>query len=153
MPQAGYTKRRTFWTPAEIEAKAREWADLHGAPPTAADWNPSDARAGARRSIKRAQAWLGRVARFEAGEWPWTGTVWKLYGSWNAMIEAAGLPARDAHVPLALDAAPPTMEFIRTMLDEVDKADTVEHRKAALYEIAEAAIHLAGVLDEAHDVS
>lgn len=65
-----------------VLAAIQKWADEHGGiPPNAADWNVAQARA------------LGhydRVSEFEHGDWPATTEVRRLFGSWNAGIEAAG---------------------------------------------------------------
>lgn len=92
MPEVGYTKRKAEWTRQEMIDAGQKWYELHGDSPTATDWNPSDCRRAAGRSMARAAAWLGRLARFQAGEYPWTGSVWKEFGGWNAFLEAAELP-------------------------------------------------------------
>src|SRR4051794_11452720 len=92
MPSKGYKKRRHVWPEEEIEAKAKEWFERTGRSPTATDWNPSDARRAAQRSLSRAGHWFSVASFFEQGEWPWSGTVTKKYGGWNKMLAKAGLP-------------------------------------------------------------
>lgn len=77
---------RNRWNHAKVIAAARLWADMYGTAPSAISWNPAQLRA---------QGYLTRVAVFEAGTWPHTTTVQRMFGSWSAMITAAGLtPAR-----------------------------------------------------------
>lgn len=62
----------------------REWCEMFGYPPVAADWNPAHARA------RSSSAW--RADRMEATGRPWPGpdSVIDHFGSWNAGIAAAG---------------------------------------------------------------
>jgi hypothetical protein len=80
-------KRRRKIGMKYIVDSINEWADLFGVPPTAADWNLHMAR-------NAGQEW--KVARHESTGRPWpdVSTVQKLYGSWNAAIEAAGWEPR-----------------------------------------------------------
>jgi hypothetical protein len=78
----------TIWTRETIIEKIREWAAIHGAPPSAYDWCPPNAdRAGspAAEQIR---------ATFEAGNWPGTFCVCIRFGTWNAAIKAAGFRPR-----------------------------------------------------------
>lgn len=72
----------TVWTREVIVETIRVWVRTYGKPPTATDWNPSQAIA------------LGhpeKAARFyEDNAWPHVNTVQLRFGSWNAAIEAAG---------------------------------------------------------------
>jgi DNA-binding CsgD family transcriptional regulator len=68
--------------------KACEWTRLYGVPPSAMDWNVPMAR----RSATPERAAL-LAERYSEHVWPSTSTTASKFGSWNAMIEAAGLPA------------------------------------------------------------
>lgn len=67
--------------------KAREWNDRYGMPPAALDWNPPMARKAS--ATRRAEI----EQRHAEGLWPGASTVTKLFGSWNAMLEQAGMEA------------------------------------------------------------
>src|SRR5690349_9406970 len=116
MPAEGYTKRRTKWTEEEVIAKIKEWHDLYGDFPAATDWNSSDTRRAARHHAELTRNWLTRVRRFESGEWPWTGTVYKLFGGWNKAIEAAGFDPRPA---VAQGRQPAAIDNVAEAFDEV----------------------------------
>jgi hypothetical protein len=108
--------------------KAREWAAAEGAPPSATDWNPADARAAARR--------------FDSGEWPWAGTVSKLFGRWNAMIEEAGMvPRTSPRTPLP----EPPEGGLRAVAEALERAEAAsgEDRQRLLYEVAQTALAVA----------
>lgn len=142
MPEVGYTKRRHKWSEEEILAKAREWEQLFGEPPAATDWNPSDSRAAIRRSLHRASRWSQRVQRFETGEWPWTGSVSKVFGTWNGMIEKAGFEPR----PARLSVLPPAPEGgVQAVVELADQAKRArgEKRRMLLLAVADAALALA----------
>ncbi len=78
----GLNKR---WTPDLIVAAIADWAELYGAPPAAADWNPA---------MARRQGRPDRAERHAAGDWPYYRSVVDYFGSWSAAIEAAGWHAR-----------------------------------------------------------
>lgn len=62
--------RRVTWSPARIIEAAQSWAETHGAPPSASQW-------------------------YAAGpNHPNNATVFNVFGSWNAMIAAAGFEPR-----------------------------------------------------------
>ena len=65
----------------EILGKIRDWAAIHGAPPSMSDWEPSRAR-------RLGQSW--RAERFEAGDWPSVRMVVRQFGRFNTAIEQAG---------------------------------------------------------------
>jgi hypothetical protein len=122
--------------------KAREWAAAEGAPPSATDWNPADARAAARRSAERAARWTERAQRFDSGEWPWAGTVSKLFGRWNAMIEEAGMvPRTSPRTPLP----EPPEGGLRAVAEALERAEAAsgEDRQRLLYEVAQTALAVA----------
>jgi hypothetical protein len=73
--------RRPTYTREQILDAIRRWTELHDAPPTRADWEPSRAR-------RMGHEW--RVVRFEEGEWPTTRMVCRWFGTFNAAVEAAG---------------------------------------------------------------
>lgn len=71
------------WTRELIIAALHEWTRLYGRTPSSVAWNPS---------LARSKGQLDLVERFYAGRWPSTSIVQKRFGSWNAAIDAAGLP-------------------------------------------------------------
>jgi hypothetical protein len=72
-------------TSEEILAAIRRWNDLHGEPPTMADWDPYRAR-------RMGQEW--RIARYDNGHWPSMKTVRNHFGRLSAAVAAAGLVPR-----------------------------------------------------------
>lgn len=82
---------RTIWTSAALVCAIQEWAHEYGEPPGVIDWSPYDART---RLHDEA-----RARRFEDadGQWPWFTHVVRVFGSWNAGIDAAGFTPREAH--------------------------------------------------------
>lgn len=147
MPEPGYTKRRVVWTAEEMIAKVHEWADLYGDVPSAADWNASDLRAAVDRSTERAAMWLTRLDRLNRGEWPWTGSVYKKFGGWNELVEAAGEVPRPAHggqPNIRIEYAPAKLNAITR---RVAAAEGDDERKAALRELAFTAWAMADELD------
>ena len=75
------------WPRERILAKIREWAEQHGEPPSCRDWNPALAKdlGGAAAAV---------IERFEAGDWPWYGSVTYYWPTWNDAIAAAGFEPR-----------------------------------------------------------
>jgi hypothetical protein len=73
------------WDHGLILAAIDAWAELYGAPPAAAEWNPA---------MARRQGRPDRAERHAAGDWPFASTVVAYFGSWNAAIEAAGWRSR-----------------------------------------------------------
>ena len=73
------------WTPDLIVASIDAWAELHGAPPAASDWNPA---------MARRQGRPDRAERHAGGDWPFYSTVIRYFGSWSGAIEAAGWASR-----------------------------------------------------------
>lgn len=63
---AGLTPGRRRWSPEQIVAAMRSFAERHGRPPRSTDWKTSTV------------------------EHPWAGTVTDRFGSWPAALEAAG---------------------------------------------------------------
>lgn len=72
------------WSCEQMIEAAQEFARRYGHPPAAADWNAGHPSPAQRE-------------RFMADGWPNYGAVWRAFGSWNAMIEAAGFPPRSPH--------------------------------------------------------
>lgn len=69
----------------------REWAEMYGGPPSAADWNPAYCAA-------YGMQW--KVERYNEAARPWPGSsvVISNFGSWNAGMTAAGFsPRRVGH--------------------------------------------------------
>ncbi len=75
---------RLAWTPEAIVAALRRFHEEFGRTPSAREWNTTVAR---RRHPDLA-------ARQRSGEWPDTSIVQRVFGSWNAGIEAAGFTPR-----------------------------------------------------------
>ncbi len=147
MPKAGYKKRRAKWTEDEVIEKIQEWNSKFGAPPTSTEWNPSDCRRSARISTDRAASWLDRAMTFETGEYPWTGSVQKLFDSWNAAIKAAGFTPRTSTLgSLRKGLTAEGLPGLKKLFDEVE-AVKGEAQRMVLYRIAETAIALAEELD------
>jgi hypothetical protein len=72
----------TVWTRERIIDAIQDYATEYGRPPSAREWNPQMAVATYRDDI---------AERFyEDGCWPSATTVQKVFGRWNAAIEAAG---------------------------------------------------------------
>jgi len=78
-------RERQTWTRERVLDAAKEWEARYGAPPGAADWNPSLAR-------RRGQP--DRVEAFEAGTYPHVTTVRRFWSTWNEFIEDAGFTPR-----------------------------------------------------------
>jgi hypothetical protein len=67
----------------DIQAVQR-WVALYGETPSAHDWNPHFGQATAEQ----------RERFYTTGPWPWAPDIWPRWGSWNAMIAAAGFTPR-----------------------------------------------------------
>jgi hypothetical protein len=77
-------------TREEVILLAREWLEVHGEPPRAADWSYGALmREGSR----------DKAQRLLAGGWPSTHDVKRLFGGWSAMLTAAGLYPRVSRIP------------------------------------------------------
>jgi hypothetical protein len=137
-----YKRRRAAWSADEIVAKLREWHELYGDIPSAADWNASDTRRAAGHHSRLARRWLARLRRFEDGEWPWTGSVHKRFGSWNAAIRAAGFEPRAATRPPRDPVERGTGQQLAKLADRAARAEG-EDRRRLLLEVAERALALA----------
>jgi Homing endonuclease associated repeat len=74
----------------QIDA-ARRFAQRYGRPPSAADWNPAQARA--KGHTERAERF------YRDGDYPRTSTVQTTWGSWNALIQAAGFEPMTSAYP------------------------------------------------------
>jgi hypothetical protein len=85
LPGDGWRVPRGYWTEARIIDAMREWASIHGGPPSVTDWRPASARR------------LGdhnRAARFHEGLWPHASSVVTRFGGWDHAIRAAGFESR-----------------------------------------------------------
>ena len=80
-------RRRDFTRPAcqRIVLAMQQWAQLHGAPPSALDWHSHYRARSARKSERYAAT--GR-------DWPTATNVVFRFGSWNAAMLAAGFEPR-----------------------------------------------------------
>jgi DNA-binding XRE family transcriptional regulator len=77
------------WTKDDIIAKAWEWFHRYDETPAASSWSPAQLKS-KDPDPKVLERWLD-------GEWPGTTTVVRRFdGSWNKMLDAAGLP-HNAH--------------------------------------------------------
>lgn len=80
-------QERTVWTPEAVVCAIQEWADIHGEPPAAPDWNPWSARHEIHDEA--------RAQRFEDDAcWPHQTSVVRAWGTWNKAIAAAGFTPR-----------------------------------------------------------
>lgn len=79
--------RNRRWTPELVVAAIRDWAEEYGEPPAVPDWLPSQA-------LRMNDP--GRARRFwdADGRWPHHTIVFRVFGSWNAGIRAAGYEPR-----------------------------------------------------------
>jgi hypothetical protein len=85
-------RRRGGWDRDTVISAIQEWVDTYGAPPRAADWNPSSAKwSGQQWRIERY-----RAGRADGSPWPALNSAKRPFGgSLNAAIEAAGFaPAK-----------------------------------------------------------
>lgn len=144
MPEAGYKKRRAKWTRDEALRVGREWIDRHdGQIPSATDFNPSDLRRAARGHTGKAASWLSRARHFDEHEYPWTGTIAKIFGSWNNYIKEMGRTPRPAHGG-GRQSPPADFDTLQYLLDQAKTAEG-ELRQETLYTLAEQALGLADV--------
>lgn len=146
MPAEGYTKRRSKWTEEDVIQKVKDWVTEHGEIPSAADWGTDTLRA-SQHHAGLAQHWMERYMRFKAGEWPWTGTVYKLFGGWNAMIKAAGFNPRPAQRPgykkKPIGDVGDALDEVAVMVSLAKNADDVDEQKEQMYAVAERALAIA----------
>jgi uncharacterized protein YgfB (UPF0149 family) len=89
-------RHSSTWTREIVMERIAQWAEEHGQPPTAAQWNPARARIMADKANAKARTWLDGIAAFEQGGWPSQDTVDRLFGGWSNAIEAAGFAKRPA---------------------------------------------------------
>lgn len=143
MPPKGYKKRQMRWTKEEVIEAAHRWQETYGEPPTAVDWAPSDSRARAREGLLRVSRWMERARRFEEGYFPWTGTVSKLFGTWNNMLREANLEVRWQSKAPCILPSPPRGPGALIKLAERAALLEGDRRKEALYRLAERALALA----------
>lgn len=61
------------------------WARLYGSPPSAADWNVAHAR-----RVASPERLAAIEERHREHKWPLANSAVRVFGSWNAAIEAAG---------------------------------------------------------------
>jgi hypothetical protein len=99
VPATRPRRHRAKLTAEEILAAIRRWDDIHGEPPSMADWDPYRAR-------RIGQEW--RIARYDADDWPSIKSVRNHFGRLSDAVAAAGLVPRyqgqqRQRVELALD--------------------------------------------------
>lgn len=74
--------QRAIWTRSAITSAIQLFAARYGEPPTSADWNTSQALSTGRSDL---------AERYQRdGDYPTTGSVQRIFGSWNEGIRAAG---------------------------------------------------------------
>lgn len=93
-PDRRGNRHLSSWTAPIVMERIAQWAETHGQPPSAAQWNPARARIMADKATAKARTWLDGIAAFEEGDWPSQDTVERLFGSWNGGLEAAGYAKR-----------------------------------------------------------
>jgi hypothetical protein len=148
VPPRGYRKRRLKWTREDVVKKIKEWKTIYGDIPSAVDWNASDTRRASEHHAGLAAHWLERLRRFESGEWPWTGTVYKLFGGWNNAIEEAGFDPRPAVRPgyesgPLIRNVPKAFKELEIALQAAQKAEDPKIMKEQMYEVAAKALAIA----------
>jgi hypothetical protein len=84
------------WTREVLAAKAREWYELYGEPPTYTDWDLTVLRQNAERRSEEAQRAWERYARYRDGDWPSRASITAHFGHWPELLKAAHLPAHVA---------------------------------------------------------
>lgn len=145
------TEKRNTEAKQRVIDAIREWDRRYGSPPSAVDWNrgPSTIR---RFSPQRQREIAERMAE---GDWPATNSVQRLFGSWNAAIEAAGfqpirigqhrnpeqwknnlkgrnMKSAEAIIARELEKADARIDVLRGQIEEIEK------RKAKLVAAKEA---------------
>jgi hypothetical protein len=109
----------------EIVAAIKRWLAMYGECPRMIDWEPGRAR-------RLGQHW--RAERFESGTWPTIRMVRCQFRTFNAAIEAAGLPPRPAPTRLRPNLSGPEAiivamtEWTRRYGDIPTMADWDPHR-------------------------
>lgn len=88
-PLAAETRR--VWTADNVVERIREWADRYGDAPAMADWSPHIARHQLHDEDR------ARRCEDAIGCWPSPDSVIRIFGSWNAGLEAAGFTPRAPH--------------------------------------------------------
>jgi hypothetical protein len=147
------------WTRERCLAAAHEFSKHRGRPPTSIDWDPY--------RLRRA-GMTDRLKVWDAGTWPGRSTVFRLFGSWTAFMEAAGFPpnrarprghgralvvvVRDEDADTLGEAEPqPISPFymavkLRSVRSAYAARDT-EALRAHLFELSAVALHWARELD------
>lgn len=86
---ARYQSENAVWNKETVVAAMRRWREKYGCPPSATDWNPSMADT----SCTPETASIIRK-RFYADHNPPVSAVQRVFGSWNAAMDAAGFAPR-----------------------------------------------------------
>lgn len=141
-------KRGKSYSNEQMIARVRLWAKIMGRTPTKRDWQVRDLRFQADVTKAKVNKLTRQIALYEMGDWPSETTVRERFGSLNALLVAAGFEPRPAgRIPVN---EPPKLKFRPRPLSDIS-ADIEQFRddgnkpryKAALYELAQAAIVLA----------
>jgi hypothetical protein len=127
-PCAGALKK--VWTAEAIIEAIRAWADLHGRPPGAMDWNTSQHR--------ESSTFAAKLERFYHGPraWPHGSIVQREFSSWNAAVAAAGFeprPSMRAGAESYAESAPRTVAAYRDGLSGPEIARREGVTEQAIY--------------------
>jgi hypothetical protein len=153
------------WTHDAIVTAARRWEQEMGRPPTEVDWNPAHARNLMLKLHARIQTHVERIQAYEGDDWPSSWTARREFGSFNAMLEAAGFESRaPGRQPRDLDpkrerelrqhgqfdgpVTPAVLAVKLRKLAEARQANDQWALRASLYELAATAIAWVDQLDQ-----
>lgn len=85
-------KHYAYWTCEQIIKSVHDWVAEYGEPPAAPDWMPSKAKSLNDPDRERRGREGIAARRHPDARW-----VFERFGSWNALIRAAGYPPRAPH--------------------------------------------------------
>jgi hypothetical protein len=140
---------KSKWTRDAIIEAILRWIEEHGEVPRANDWDSTRMRMLAAVAEAKALVWRGRIAIWEAGDWPSSRQVKQVCGTWNGAILAAG------HVPRApgqhTKRGAETTQFLAPLgsaMNAVYEAKASDSLGPALRRVAAVALALADQLEE-----
>jgi len=137
------------WTRENVAERIALWAEIHGKPPSAAQWNPARARTMSSAASEKARKWLDGITAFEEGDWPSQDTVERLFGSWNDGMVAAGFaPRPKGRTPRSFDEAQgrtyaahvDAMQDLRQSFARVEHARSASALASSVREVAAVAL-------------